>query len=371
MAWVIPTKLRIKMKLPHWLALSALLSAGIILWSLKEILIQIFAGIVLAMALCTLVDKLRSKIPVARPIALLITLSGLVTIFSLILIIVLPPFTEEFQQLILQLPNAATALSDIAIGSIERINDMIYGEYQKGTIGQKIFSNEFSLLPDSSTLATGVGDGIKKIINLAENIGNGFLQLFFILSVSLMISLQPIAYREVAILLLPSFYRRRARSIFHECGRALSNWMVGVLISSICVAILAGIGLSILGIKLVIANALLAGMLNIIPNVGPVISTIFPMSVALLDEPWKAIAVLGMYIFIQNLESYLITPSVMQHQVKLLPGLTLIAQFIFTVIFGPIGLILALPLAVVLQVLLKEVVVHDLLDPWKKKSLAR
>ena len=61
----------------------------------------------------------------------------------------------------------------------------------------------------------------------------------------------------------------------------------------------------------------------------------------------------------------------MHHHVKLLPGLTLIAQFTFTIIFGPIGLFLALPLAVVLQVLIREVVVHDLLDPWKRKRLAR
>ena len=175
----------------------------------------------------------------------------------------------------------------------------------------------------------------------------------------------------MAILLLPSFYRRRGRLILLDCGKALSNWMVGVLIISLFVSLLAGIGLSILGVKLVIANALLAGILNIIPNVGPVLSTIFPMSVALLDEPWKALAVLGMYIFIQNLESYIITPSIMQHQVKLLPGLTLTAQFIFTLVFGPIGLILALPLAVVLQVLIKEVLIHDVLDPWKRKRLAR
>ena len=95
---------------------------------------------------------------------------------------------------------------------------------------------------------------------------------------------------------MPSFYRRRARSILYECGKALSNWMVGVLISSLFVAILAGIGLYLLGVKLVIANALLAGILNVIPNVGPVISTIFPLSVALLAEPWKAVAVLILYI---------------------------------------------------------------------------
>tara|TARA_B100000029_G_scaffold516369_1_gene629158 strand:+ start:2284 stop:3363 length:1080 start_codon:yes stop_codon:yes gene_type:complete len=359
------------MKLPQWLALSAFLSAGLILWSLREILIQIFAGIVIAMALCTITEQLNTRIPGNRSISLAISLMGIIMLFGIILIIVVPPFTEEFQQLITQLPKAASALLDIAVLNLDRINEIIYGEGLKVSIGQQVFLSGFDPFPDSATLATGVGDGIKRILGFAGNLGSGALHLLFVLSVSIMVAIQPNSYREVSILLLPSFYRKRARSILKECGDALTSWMVGVLISSFCVAILAGIGLSFLGVKLVIANALLAGILNVIPNVGPVISTIFPMSVALLDEPWKALAVLGMYIFIQNLESYLITPSVMHHQVKLLPGLTLTAQFIFTIVFGPIGLILAIPLAVVLQVLIKQIIIHDLLDQWKSKRLAK
>jgi len=91
------------------------------------------------------------------------------------------------------------------------------------------------------------------------------------------------------------------------------------------------------------------------------------MSVALLESPWKALAVLALYVVVQNLESYLITPSVMHHQLRLLPGLTLSAQFLFTVLFGPLGLVLALPLAVCLQVILREIVIHDILDRWKAK----
>jgi predicted PurR-regulated permease PerM len=144
--------------------------------------------------------------------------------------------------------------------------------------------------------------------------------------------------------------------------------MVGVLISSLAVSALCGIALSLLGVKLVLANALLAGLLNIIPNVGPTMSTVFPMSVAVLDAPWKSIAVLGSYVVIQNLESYVITPSVMHHQVKLLPGLTLTAQFVFTLMFGPLGLLLALPLAVVLQVVIREVLIHDVLDHWNNSG---
>jgi predicted PurR-regulated permease PerM len=144
--------------------------------------------------------------------------------------------------------------------------------------------------------------------------------------------------------------------------------MGGVLISSLCVGILAAVGLLLLGVKLVAANAVLAGLLNIVPNVGPTLSTIFPMSVALLDAPWKAVAVLILYVLIQNLESYVITPSVMHHQLKLLPGLTLSAQLLFTVLFGPLGLILALPLAVCLQVILREVLIHDVLDRWDPRE---
>ena len=138
--------------------------------------------------------------------------------------------------------------------------------------------------------------------------------------------------------------------------------MAGVLLSSIFVAILASIGLYLLGIKLVIANALIAGVLNIIPNVGPTISTIFPLSVALLDTPWKSLAVLGLYVVIQNIESYVITPSIMHKQVKLLPGLTITAQFIFTILFGPLSLLLAISMAVVIQVFVKEIIINDILE---------
>ena len=357
------------MKLSNWVGLSSLIFAVIILWSLKDILIQLFAGLILAMAICTIVNKIRAKFPLPRNLALIISLLTGITILVILLTIVIPPFTNEFQELITQLPTAAFKLWEIISESIEGISRMFYGQMPQEILNNKLLFGEFSPIPDGAALANGVADGIKKIFSFAGNLGSFLLQFLFIFSVGLMVSIQPEAYRDVAIKLIPSFYRKRSREILSKCGDAIGDWMVGVIISSIFVSILAGIGLSILGVKLVIANALLAGLLNIIPNVGPVISTIFPISVALLDAPWKALAVLGMYIFIQNLESYVITPSIMHHQLKLLPGLTLTAQFIFTVVFGPIGLLLALPLAVVLQVLTKEIIITDLLDNWKKESI--
>jgi predicted PurR-regulated permease PerM len=108
----------------------------------------------------------------------------------------------------------------------------------------------------------------------------------------------------------------------------------------------------------------LAGILTFIPNIGPALSVIPPIAIALLDTPWKALAVLILYILIQQVESNLLTPYVMAQQVSLLPAITLLAQVFFATFFGFLGLFLALPLTVVAQVWLKEVLVKDILDQW-------
>jgi predicted PurR-regulated permease PerM len=348
-------------KFGQWLGLIATAAALLLLWSLRDVVIHLFAAIVVAMALCTVVGVVRDRLRCSRPLALLLSLFGLVVLLAVALAAVVPPFVQQFEQLLVQLPAAATKALTLLRQGMDQSSQMLYGKEALNWLRQSWGA--------SSSGGEAVGQSLQGLLGLAGNLGSGLIQLLFVVAVALMIAVQPIAYREVAVLLVPSFYRRRAREVLLHCGAALSSWMGGVLISSLCVAVLAGIGLSLLGVKLVVANALLAGMLNIIPNVGPTLSTIFPMSVALLVSPWKALAVLGLYVVVQHLESYVITPSVMHHQVKLLPGLTLTAQFVFTVLFGPLGLLLALPLAVCIQVVIREVLIHDVLDPWRRQRV--
>ena len=350
------------MKFGQWLGLIAVAAALVLLWSLRDVLIHLFAAVVLAMALCTVVGAVRERLQCRRGLALLISLLGLALVLTVVIAAVVPPFVDQFRELIQQLPIAAARALTLLRQAMDQSSRMLYGQEALNWIRQTWDES-------SSGGGAAVGQSLQGLLGLAGNVGSGLIQLLFVLAVALMIAVQPTAYREVAVLLVPSFYRRRLRAVLLLCGEALSSWMGGVLISSLCVALLAGIGLSLLGVKLVVANALLAGMLNIIPNVGPTISTIFPMSVALLVSPWKALAVLGLYVLVQNLESYVITPSVMHHQVQLLPGLTLTAQFVFTVLFGPLGLLLALPLAVCLQVVIREILIHDVLDPWRQQRL--
>ena len=350
------------MKSTNLFSIISIIISIIILWSLKEILILFFASIILAMALCTITGTIKNFLHIPRWTSVGITLISIVLISSISIVIIIPQFTSEFQELINEIPSAVGKLWELSINTFFNFANIIYKDNIPDLAEKSLLINKLNMIPDGGTLANGVTDSITKLISLAGNVGIGILQILFIISVGLMITLQPKSYREVAILLVPSFYRIRARNILLKCGNALSSWMIGVVLSSICVAFLVSIGLYLLGIKLVIANALIACILNFIPNVGPTISTIFPLSVALLDAPWKSLAVLGLYILIQNIESYIITPSIMHKQVKLLPGLTITAQFIFTILFGPLGLLLAIPMAVVIQVFVKEIIIHDILE---------
>jgi predicted PurR-regulated permease PerM len=190
------------------------------------------------------------------------------------------------------------------------------------------------------------------------------LQILLVIVLTIMMTINPIPYRHTLLQLFPSFYRHRADYILTICESSLLNWLKGVSINSLFVASTSAIGLLILGVPFVFAHALIAGIFNFIPNIGPFLSVIFPVSVALLDSFSKAIAVIILYLVIQNLESYWFAPMMMQKQVSLLPAVTLISQLFFTTILGPLGLILALPLAVVGKTWIDEAWVKDVLDRW-------
>ena len=130
------------------------------------------------------------------------------------------------------------------------------------------------------------------------------------------------------------------------------------------VAVLSSAGLALLGVKAALAQGILAGLLNFIPNIGPTLSVVLPMATALLDSPLKSLFVFVLYVAIQQFESNLLTPYVMAQQVALLPAATLLAQVFFATIFGFLGLALALPLTVVSQIWLRRVLIEDVLDRW-------
>jgi len=326
----------------------------LIVWTLRDFLLLIICSLVISNIVCNLCNQIQKGLKIPRSISLFLVLAVISVIIFTIFILVLPPFIKEFNEILVDIPNGLSKINILINTYLNKFNSLFYGEQSENVIDIFSLINNVVTIPDTSTIAKAIQESFKNLINIAGNLGSGLLKLIFVLAVSLMISIEPKQYKENILLLIPKNYRNKFRNILEKCNIALANWTFSMVISSLSVGLLSLIVLSILDVKYVVSNALIAMVLNIIPNIGPVISGIFPISIALLDNFWKPLAVLGSYVIIQNIESYIIMPSIMKKKANLLPGLTLISQFGFTFIFGPLGLILSLPLAVVIQVLIKE-----------------
>lgn len=340
------------MNLGQAIGLLALIISLYILWQIRQLLLLFLTAVVLATALNQLVKGLRHwRIP--RGLALLLSLVILFIFSSIVLLIIVPPFIEQVQQLIQLLPIVS---SEIQLGLI----------WLEENILQEIFPE----LPEISNIIQQVRPIVTELLGRTADFFTAtfgaILQLILVLVLTLMLVAKPQPYFMLFIRFFPLFYRKRVREILSRCELALGGWTVGVLIEMVFIAVLSGLGLWALQVPLVLAHAILAGLLNFIPNIGPTLSMIFPIAIALLDAPWKALAILILYVFIQQIESYWLTPLVMAKQVSLLPAITLTAQIFFASFFGVLGLLMALPLAIITKTWIEEVLFKDVLDRWKK-----
>lgn len=339
------------MNLGQCIGLLALAISLYILWQIRQLLLLVFTAVILATALNRLAKRLqRSGVP--RSIAVLLAIAILLTFIVGFFGLIVPAFTAQFQQLI-QLFPIGVARSDFWIEQLRT----------------RIPSQLTPYLPDVDNLVQQLQPLANQVLQRTFAVFSStfgfFIQFLLVLVLTLMLLAQPQPYRKAFIRLFPSFYRRRVDNILTRSEVALGGWLTGILFNMSVIAVLSGIGLWLLGIPLVLSQAALAGILTFIPNIGPTLSVIPPMAIALLDTPWKPFAVLALYIGIQQLESNFLTPYVMAQQVSLLPAVTLLSQVFFATFFGFLGLFLALPLTVVAQVWLQEVLIKDVLDRWQ------
>ncbi|NEO92481.1 MAG: AI-2E family transporter [Moorea sp. SIO3G5] len=345
------------MSLGTWIGLLAFILSLYILWQIRQVLLLIFTAVVLANALNILVEKFR-RVGIKRLFAVLLSILLMLALTVGFYWLIVPPFAEQVLELIDQVPRGIEKLGEwLEVLSADIPPDLItFPEIQLDQLIQQL----------QPLLNQLLGGGFSIAFNSLAVVA----QVLLVLVLTIMLLADPKAYRQSFIRLFPSFYRRRVDEILTLCDHSLRGWLVGILVNIAAISGLSFVGLVILQVKLALAQAALAGILTFIPNIGPGLSVVPPIAIALLDAPWKAIAVLILYIVIQQVESNLLTPLVMKQQVSLLPAVTLLAQVFFATFFGFLGLLLALPLTVVGQVWLKEVLIKDILDQWKTSPIS-
>ncbi|MBD2492792.1 AI-2E family transporter [Nostoc sp. FACHB-280] len=338
------------MNLGQWIGLIAIVLSLYILWQIKEVLLLMFAAVVLATTLNRLAKRFQN-LGIKRGFAVIISVALFFAAVVVFFLLIVPPFAQQFHELTYRVPQG-----------IERFNSWL------DEMKTRVPSQLVPYIPDLNSLIQQAQPFINRVLGSSFAFVSSSLEVvlkvLLVLVWTGMLLADPLAYRRVFIRVFPSFYRRRVDGILDKCELSLQGWVTGALIAMGVVGLMSVVGLSVLGVKAALALGILAGFLNLIPNLGPTLSVVPAMAIALLDAPWKSLAVLILYFFIQQTESNFITPYVMAQQVSLLPAVTLISQLFFVTFFGFLGLFLALPLTVVAKIWVQEILIKDVLDQW-------
>lgn len=317
-----------------WLAAGILALMVVFLLLFKatfNVLLLVLAGTLIAIFFRALSNIIEQKTKWQEGVCLTITILGTLVIIVLLFWLMGSKVQSQMAQLTETLPltveNAKQRLDQSPIGQkvIEQISSTD-SQQKISSMVQTIFKSTFGILGD----------------------------LYVILFIGIFFTVSPKIYTDGIVQLVPSAGRAKAKAILTKLGENLKKWLKGKLFAMLIVFVLTAIGLVVMGMPMWLALSVIAGILNFIPNFGPLLALIPAVLVGLTQGTTTAIWVAGLYIFVQVLESNFITPMVQQRMINIPPAMIIIAQLLIAPLTGAWGLVLATPLLVIIIVLIKE-----------------
>jgi predicted PurR-regulated permease PerM len=313
----------------------------VFIYLIKNIIIIFLFALIIASAIVPMVGFFE-KIKIPRVIGTLLVYIIVVGILALIVYLIIPSVAHDIKNLASTLPqyiekisDKFDALKDVSSryqGVVNRIQDSLseLGDYLKGK--------------SASLLSTAFG------------IFGGVFSFLMILIISFYISVLEKGVQRTLTAVIPIHYRDRVLDLWERAQQKFGKWMQGQVILGVIIGVLSYIGLSLLNIKFALLLAVLAGVLEIFPYIGPVIAGIPAVLIGFLQAPIIGLWVFILYVVIQQLENYVITPLVIGKVVGLNPIVVIMALLIGGQLGGILGMILAVPLVAVFAEFLRDMI---------------
>jgi predicted PurR-regulated permease PerM len=312
----------------------ALVLFGLLFQELVTLLVAILITVLIAIPLSSSATALE-RYGVHRALGALLGLLLGVGVLAGLLWLVIPPFIDQTEEFVDQVPGAVDSLQ-------ERLNDI--GGADAGSEVQE-FLRQYTEDPGQLVgLLTSIGLGLAGVL--------GAIVLIVITAYYIAVRPQPLV--DGAVALFPPERRAWARGIMDRLRATWIGWMHGVLVDMVVTGVLLYIGLQLIGLEYAIFFAVFSALLVLIPYFGAIIGAIPPTLFALTDSPEKAVLALAIYVAVQQVESNLTIPLVMANRVQLHPAVVAIGVVLIGQLFGFIGLFVAVPILTLIVVLVDE-----------------
>jgi predicted PurR-regulated permease PerM len=318
-------------------------------WYASDLLLLLFAGILVSIPLRRLARLLQSATGLAHGVSLAVVTIGIAALIGLIGVLVAGRVGSQTDELISELRAALQGLGP-------RLEQYAWAR------------RAIEQLPSLGELL-GTRGALSRITGLASTTLGVLLNVLIVAVLGIYLASQSELYSAGLKHLLPFGYRHRAGEVLHVLDDALGRWLAGRLILMVINGGLTALALWMIGVPLAVTLGIIAGVLNFIPNFGPFIAAVPAILIALVEGPLLAVYTAGIYVVVQMVDGYVLTPIVDRKSVELPPVLTLSAQLLLGVLFGFIGLLVASPLTATAMILIKMLYVEDLLgDPIMRSS---
>lgn len=309
---------------------------------LATVLLILFGSVLFAVFVRALADPIahRTRIPSGGAVAI-VTL-GLAALAVAAALLIGPALVDQLTAVVDQLPRAwRRAEAEL------RASDWLASEGVVAQLQQQVLQ--------------GMGNLIGWLTAAASLLLSTIGYLGVALVVGLYLAFQPAVYRRGLIGLAPPASRAHVRDVGRTLFVHLRGWLFGQVVSMTFVGVLTGLGLWAMGFPMVLALSVIAFALTFVPNLGPLTTLLVAVLVALLQAPDKLVWVIALYLLVQILETYLVTPMVQRRTAAVPPAVLLATQLLFGGLFGLMGVLLAAPLTVAALVLIRRFYREDIL----------
>jgi predicted PurR-regulated permease PerM len=292
------------------------------LWAVRDVVLLFLISTIISSAIDPVADFLRKrKIP--RGLSVLMVYAVFLGFVALIGFLLVPPITQQFEQI---------SKTDVYDSFIDKI----------GVYRENLTHSEWGrALNDSIKEFAGNLGG--KLFDTTKGVFNGIIAVITVLTISFYLTAEENGMKNFIKHLAPYKHQAYVMGLVNKIQRKVGAWVLGQIVLSIVIFGLTFIGLTLLKVKFALVLALIAGILEIIPYIGPIISAIPAVLFAFLQNPPLAIAVIVLYIVVQQLENHVIVPVVMSRSVGLNPALVILAILVGGSLAGIVGALIAIP----------------------------
>jgi len=318
----------------------ALLLAGYLIYKIAVVVLVLLLTILFSVIISAPVDYLNQR-GIGRGWGTFMVFGGLVLVLVIAGAALVPAIEDQATELVETFP----ALLENAQQIVLRLQSALGLEASFSLDPQRLLGSARSFLTGGTlTTVASVGASVATVLSFGV----------VVLIATVYTVAQPAPLVNGFVALFPAARRQRVREILGEMYGAVQRWFLGQLASMIIIGFLCTVALFIIGIPFALLLGILSGLVSFVPYVGPVISVLPPVLLALTVEPIDALWVILAYVIIQAVESNLIQPIVMSRAVSLHPAVVVYAVLIMGTLFGFVGVFLAVPLVAALHVLLRE-----------------